>query len=96
MWALENLDGLTAVTLINGIKHEHPQVRRNAARVSEVWVARHPDVSEALLKLVDDPDASVRFELALVLGNWHDVKAGAPCADRPSRWGRPLVPRGGP
>ena len=35
-----------------------------------------PQVAEAVLRLADDADPQVRFQLALALGNWNDRRAG--------------------
>lgn len=81
LWVLENLGGLTAEPVVKALADAHPQVRRNAARVSEGLLAKSPEVGEALLKLVSDADAAVRFQVVLTLGNWDDPRAGKALAE---------------
>ncbi|HEX8201584.1 MAG TPA: HEAT repeat domain-containing protein, partial [Isosphaeraceae bacterium] len=54
----------------------HPEVRRHALRVGE-WVLKgSPALGAAMVRLADDPEPRVRFQLALTLGGWDDPRAG--------------------
>jgi putative membrane-bound dehydrogenase-like protein len=76
LWVLENLGALTAEPVLAALGDKHPQVKRNAVRVSEGLLTKSAAVAEAVLGLVDDADASLRLQLALSLGNWSDARAG--------------------
>ncbi len=89
--ALCTLDGLGALTpeiLVGALKDIHPAVRQHAIRLSEQFMVEDGKVSHrpgassgelqsAWLKLVDDPDVRVRYQLALSLGEWRDPRAGS-------------------
>lgn len=99
--ALCVLDGLNAVAppLITGaLSDSHASVRANAIRLSEN-VLRSPSDSSltaALLKLADDPDLTVRYQLTLSLGEWNDPRAGETLGklaarDRADAWMRAAI-----
>ena len=76
--ALCALDGLAALlpgVVAQSLTDAHPGVRENALRIAE----KHgtPAVIAAAAKLVGDPDAKVRLQLAFTLGEWKDAQAGA-------------------
>src|SRR5262249_38205301 len=57
----------------------HPGVRCHAIRLCEPHLARlgdSPELGSALVKLITDPDAQVRMQLAYTLGEWDDPRAG--------------------
>src|SRR5262249_34468007 len=64
---LHGLEALRPDLLERALADPHPGVRRHAVRLSEVPTARSPGVRAALLRLVDDPDAPVRLQLAYSL-----------------------------
>ncbi len=86
-----------------GLRDAHREVRRVAVelaesgRVADSDPARTGDrVPEPLLARVDDPDATVRFQLALTLGEFDDPAAGRTLArlvqqDLASPWHRSAV-----
>ena len=74
--ALEGLGALSAPVAATALADKHPGVRRNAVRVSEPLLDKHPELGEKLLGLADDPDAFVQLQLAYSLGEWHDPRAG--------------------
>jgi putative membrane-bound dehydrogenase-like protein len=76
IWTLSLLGGLDAATAKAALADPHPQVRRNAIKVSEGLLSSSPELAEAVLARVDDPSAAVRLQLALSLGNWGDRRAG--------------------
>ena len=78
------LDGLGALTpeLVRAaLADPHPGVRRQAIRLAEPWLGNDGALGPALLALRNDPDAPVRFQLALSLGQWNDPRAGAALGD---------------
>ena len=85
MQALCTLEGMGQLTLgpvVASLDDPHPGVRKQALRLSEPWLrgdaavaaraAATPDLSQAIAKRADDPDASVRLQLALSLGEWDE------------------------
>lgn len=80
MQALCTLDGLGALApdLVRAaLADPHEGVRRHAIRLGERWLGKDEDLQTALCALGDDPAATVRFQLALSLGEWDDRRAGA-------------------
>ncbi|MCA1684915.1 MAG: HEAT repeat domain-containing protein, partial [Planctomycetia bacterium] len=73
---LENLGALTPEPVLAALGDPHPQVRRNAVRVSERLLATSPALAVAVLSRAEDADPSVRLQLAASLGNWSDDRAG--------------------
>jgi putative membrane-bound dehydrogenase-like protein len=81
--ALYTLDGLNALsdrTLLVAIADPEPRVRAHAARLCEPRLNRSPAVMAALLRLTDDRDGLVRFQLALSLGDAEPTAAVEPLA----------------
>ncbi|MDA1274709.1 MAG: HEAT repeat domain-containing protein [Verrucomicrobia bacterium] len=77
--SLCTLDGLHALrpAVIEGaLQDSNPAVRRHAVRLAEPFVADSPSLIRAITKLVDDPDAKVRLQLACSIGEWDDPRAG--------------------
>jgi putative membrane-bound dehydrogenase-like protein len=77
--ALCTLDGLEALkpsVVLKALADSHPGVRRHAVRLCEGRLAGAPELGKALVKLVADPDAQVRLQLAYTLGEWDDPRAG--------------------
>jgi putative membrane-bound dehydrogenase-like protein len=73
---LDGVGGLTPEAVKSGMMDRHPGVRRHAVRLSERLLKRFADLGPALLKLLDDPDAQVRMQVACSLGEWDDPRAG--------------------
>jgi len=88
LWVLENLGALTPEPVLVSLRDGHPQVRRNSVRAARALLAASPAVGDAVLALADDPDPSVRFELALALGDWPNERAGRTLAAVALRDGR--------
>jgi len=85
--ALCVLDGwskLLPENLVRALANNQPEVRRQAVRLSEAYLSESSDsggsnskeIENALLRLVNDPEAAVRYQLGLSLGNWRDPRAG--------------------
>ncbi|HEV3167222.1 MAG TPA: PVC-type heme-binding CxxCH protein [Isosphaeraceae bacterium] len=76
LWTLQGLNGLDEATVLAALADSHLEVRRHAIGTGRSLLDAQPSVGVAMAKLADDPEASVRFELALALGDWSDPKAG--------------------
>jgi putative membrane-bound dehydrogenase-like protein len=82
--ALCTLDGLGAVSadlLQTALHDEHPGVRRQAVRISEPLLDREPAVLQALAQLAKDADETVRFQVALSLGESSSAEAARVIGD---------------
>ena len=76
--ALSVLDGQHALSpdlLEATLNDPDPAIRRHAIRLSE-RALNTPHLGAAVLQLVRDPDITVRYQLALSLGEWNDPRAG--------------------
>ncbi|MSU26769.1 MAG: c-type cytochrome [Pedosphaera sp.] len=71
---LDGLGALSVASVTRALGDPHPGLRENALRLAEKQTA--PEVIMAAAKLVDDPDAKVRLQLAFTLGEWNDPRAG--------------------
>jgi len=81
---LGTLGALDAETIRTALSDTHPAVRVQALRVSETALL---DLLPALLAKADDPDFTVRRQLALTLGAFHDERATAALAKLAEREG---------
>ncbi len=71
MTAMYSLDGLKALddhTLLKALDDSVPNVRIHAIRLAEGRANSSPALQENLIKLTDDPDLTVRYQLAFSLG----------------------------
>lgn len=71
---LDGLGELTPAEVVRALADKIPGVRENALRLSETRFA--PELLAAAVRLVDDPDAKVRLQLAFSLGASSDPLAG--------------------
>ncbi len=76
IWTLDGLGALSAKTLEAALTDSHAGVRRNAVRIAAGVVVD----ANRLARLVDDPDAKVRLELATTLGAYDGPTASAALA----------------
>lgn len=74
---LDTLHSIDVEIVRVAIRDPHPAVRVHALRVSESLAPDHPGVLPALLAGADDPEFTVRRQLALTLGEWRDPRAAA-------------------
>ena len=72
-WTLAGLNSLTDEDLVAGLKDDAAGVRENAVKLAESRFASST-IRDFLFKLVDDPDACVRFQLAFTLGEIADPR----------------------
>ena len=61
LWVLDGNDSIDVATLTTALADSSRDVRMNAVRIAERWLAdvNHP-IHAAVLKLIDDPDWNVR------------------------------------
>jgi putative membrane-bound dehydrogenase-like protein len=77
--ALDALNALTPEMVEGALQDEHPAVRANAVRLSEPFLRNRSataGASHTALQLTEDPDLTVRYQLALSLGERDDARAG--------------------
>jgi putative membrane-bound dehydrogenase-like protein len=79
-WLLKRLDALGDKLLLRLLVDDHPRVREQAVILAADHLTHSGPVRTRLVKLARDPDARVRYQLALALGNWKDEEALAPLA----------------
>jgi putative heme-binding domain-containing protein len=93
---LDHFDGIESPQLEQALQHEAPMVRETAVTLVESRIATQPGLIEGLLALADDPDARVRFQTALALGESRDSRSLTALAmiaarDGRDRWTRAAV-----
>jgi putative membrane-bound dehydrogenase-like protein len=79
--ALDGLHALKSQVLQHALADADPRVRRNALRVAESYFANDAALLPVVLKLSSDPDAAVRYQLALTLGQVDDDHATTALAE---------------
>ncbi len=78
LWALRGLEKLMPELVAKGLNDPAPRVIEQAVRLSEPWLATDAGLQEKLKTLADHPDARLRFQLALSLGEVPDKKTIVP------------------
>jgi mono/diheme cytochrome c family protein/glucose/arabinose dehydrogenase len=69
LWTLDGLDALQPPAVVQALDDPSRDVRMSALRLSERWLAEaNSPLQAAVLKRMDDPDWSVRDQLAASLG----------------------------
>ena len=68
LWTLEALGKLDDSLVAGALRDEAAGVRENALKMAESRFERSPELAKAALAMVDDPGPTVRFQLALTLG----------------------------
>jgi putative membrane-bound dehydrogenase-like protein len=96
LWTLAALGAIEPSQILAGLKDGEPRVRENAARLAEAPARADDAVGAALVALAADPDAMVRFQVALSLGGWDaprafDALAAIARRDGADRWTRSAV-----
>lgn len=76
MWSLQGLSELTHDDILLALNDPAGGVREHAVRLAEGRLAQQPKLSQSVLKLVDDPEPRVRFQVAFSLGNISGEDAG--------------------
>ena len=75
LWTLEGLGALDASDIAKALGNAEPGVRLNAIRLAEPRLKRDPKLASAALELAEDPDAHVRFQALLTLGELDSPEA---------------------
>jgi putative membrane-bound dehydrogenase-like protein len=68
LWTLEGLNELHPEQIETALRDPEPGIRVNAIKLAERHLKDTPGLAESLLKLRDDEDAKVRFQLLCTLG----------------------------
>ncbi len=69
IWNLDSLKGLSPQTVLRCLDDPHPRVREHAVRLSERFPQNSGIVHKLLVKMSQDEDIRVRYQLAFTLGN---------------------------
>jgi putative membrane-bound dehydrogenase-like protein len=96
IWTLADLQILDELSIVAGLEDPDPRVRESVIPAVSMMDRPTPELFIALIKLASDPDAHVRFQLALALGNFEGKLAGSTLAslavhDRHDPWMRAAV-----
>lgn len=96
LWTLSALGAIEPAQIVAGLKDAEPRVRENAVRLAEDLARQNAEVGKALLAMANDPDAMVRYQVALSLGGWDapealDALAAIAQRDGGDRWTRAAV-----
>lgn len=70
MYALDGLGQLSEETLLARLEDDHPRVQQHAIRLAESWAAKSAKLRAKIARLIDSPDAKVRWQLAFTLGEF--------------------------
>jgi len=76
IWTLADLGGLDEPTALAGLTDSHPEVRSSVIAAVGPMLGSSAKIAGSMLALAGDADPQVRFQVALVLGNWEDRRAG--------------------
>lgn len=68
LWTLEGMHKLTQDEIVHALQDPVPGIRENAIKLAELHLQADPGLVPALLKLQEDSDPKVRFQLLLTLG----------------------------
>ena len=74
LWALHHLKAADAAVLNQALRHQHAAVRKNALQVAQV--TGNDSIQQALLKSLEAPEARVRLEAILAVGERRGVDGG--------------------
>ncbi len=69
LWTLDGLGKLDASLIARALADSEPGVRENAIELAESRLSSSPELAGKLLKMRDDPDLRVQFQLLCTLGN---------------------------
>jgi len=75
IWTLADLGGLDEPTALAGLTDSHPEVRSGVIAAVGPMLGSSAKIAGSMLLLAGDADQQVRFQVALVLGNWEDRRA---------------------
>ena len=75
LWTLDGLGELDDGLVEKALEDPEPGVRENAVRLAESRLSSSPGLAEKLVKLGDDPDPRLRFQLLCTLGSMESSSA---------------------
>lgn len=70
LYALKGLSQLRAKDLLLSLHDDHPAIREHSILLSIDFLETDPEIRETLLSMTGDQDDRVRFQLALILGDF--------------------------
>ena len=76
IWTLADLGGLDEPTALAGLTDREPRVKESVIAAVRPRLRSSPKMAEAVVRLVDDSDRQVRFQVALAMGDWDDHRGG--------------------
>jgi putative membrane-bound dehydrogenase-like protein len=93
LWTLDGLGSLDETAVLRALRDDHPGIRENALLLAERYLPGSKKIQARVLSMADDPDARVRFQTALTLGQIDDPKVSAALwrilqRDHPHLWSR--------
>ncbi len=96
LWTLQGLNSLDERLVLAAIADSHPGVRENALVLAETLLPGSAQLQSAVLARANDPDARVRFQAALTIGQFqheHSLAAlqGILLRDAEHKWSRAAV-----
>jgi putative membrane-bound dehydrogenase-like protein len=75
LWTLDGLRALDATDIATALEDRQAPVRENAVRLGEARLPASADLRTRVVRLAEDPDDRVRFQVALALGETDDPRA---------------------
>src|SRR5205814_284460 len=75
LWTLQGIGALEPELVMSALRDPEPHIREHALRLAEEFLPQHKAIAEAVPALQSDPDARVRFQLALTLGRVEGQRA---------------------
>lgn len=75
LWLLRAYSALEAADVERAAKDSDSRIREHALQLSEDLLGQSPQLAQSVVALAADPDAHVRFQAALTLGEWKDARA---------------------
>lgn len=79
-WLLNAFGVLTPELLLKMLQAEQPHIREHGALLSDRYMPKSPPLQKRVAQLASDPNARVRFQAALTLGEWDDDQILVPLA----------------
>lgn len=75
LWTLQGMDVLKADVIARALRDTDPGVRENAVKLAELHLPGEPVLTSALLKLANDANARVRYQVLCTLGDMETADA---------------------
>jgi putative membrane-bound dehydrogenase-like protein len=88
IWTLADLNALDELTMSKALEDPDSRVRECVIGAARSLAPQSRAVLDSIIRLADDSDARVRFQVALALGDWSSETAGAALAHLMQRDGQ--------